>query len=203
MFLQHVGMRCICMESCIYYSCWELVWMLWRSGVILEAVGEWRVQEWVIVLFCFYLHNSALNSPWAEFGPEIATGKGMIRRFVWGRLLGYNARNIWMFMDSKTPAAEQCFWENKSNTYNVEHDVVAETWSAVNADQDAVFDGGAETHSQAVRPCARPLVIGPRVCDQAPSFAKDVGGASCGNKKEIQLKKNCRNEICCRGNGGK
>lgn len=71
----------------------------------------------------------------------------------------------------------------------MEHDVVAETWSAVDADQDAVFDGGAEAHSQTVRPCARPLVIGPRVRDQAPSFAKDVGGASCGNKKEIQLKK--------------
>lgn len=33
------------------------------------------------------------------------------------------------------------------STYNVEHDVVPEARGAVDADQDAVFDGGAEAHS--------------------------------------------------------
>lgn len=67
-------------------------------------------------------------------------------------------------------------------TYDVEHDVVTQAGGAVNADKNAVFDGGAETHCQPVRPCARPLVIGPGVCDQPPSFTKDVGGARCGEK---------------------
>lgn len=71
---------------------------------------------------------------------------------------------------------------DKNNTYNVEHDVVTQTWGAVDADQDAIFYGRAEAHGQPVRPGAWPLVIGPRVCDQTPSFAKDVGRASCGNK---------------------
>lgn len=69
------------------------------------------------------------------------------------------------------------------STYDVQHDVVAETRGAVNADEDAVFDGGAEAHCQPVRPCARPLIIRPRVCDQTPSFTKDVCGARCGNTK--------------------
>lgn len=71
--------------------------------------------------------------------------------------------------------------KHKINTYDVEHDVVAQTRGAVDADQDAVFDGGAEAHCQPVRPCARPLIIGPRVCDQTPSFTKDICGASCGD----------------------
>lgn len=65
----------------------------------------------------------------------------------------------------------------------MEHDVVAQTRGAVDADQDAVLDGGAEAHCQPVRPCARPLVVGPRVRDQTPSFAEDVGGASCENTR--------------------
>lgn len=67
-------------------------------------------------------------------------------------------------------------------TYDVEHDVVAQAGGAVNADQDAVFDGGAEAHGQPVCPCAWPLVIGPGVGDQAPSFTEDVRGARCGDK---------------------
>lgn len=76
------------------------------------------------------------------------------------------------------------------STYDVEHDVVTQTWSAVDADEDAVFDGCTKAHCQPVRPCAWPLIIGPRVCDQTPSFTKDIGGASCGNtrsKKGQQL----------------
>lgn len=68
-------------------------------------------------------------------------------------------------------------------TYDVEHDVVAQARGAVDAHEDAVFDGGAEAHGQAVRPRARPLVVGPRVRDQAPAFAEDVRGAGCGNTR--------------------
>lgn len=68
------------------------------------------------------------------------------------------------------------------STYDVEHDVVAQARGAVNADQDAIFDGGAEAHGQPVCPCAWPLIIGPSVRDQAPSFTKDVCGARCGDK---------------------
>ena len=63
----------------------------------------------------------------------------------------------------------------------MEHDVVSQTRGAVDAHQDPVFDGGAEAHRQPVGPRARPLVVGPRVRDQTPSFTEDVGGASCGN----------------------
>lgn len=72
----------------------------------------------------------------------------------------------------------------KSNicTHDVQHDVVTQTRSAVDAHQDAVFDGRAEADRQPVRPRARPLVAGPRVRDEAASFAKDVGGASCGER---------------------
>lgn len=72
----------------------------------------------------------------------------------------------------------------------MEHDVVTQTRGAVDADEDAVLDGGAEAHCQPVRPCARPLVIGPRVRDQTPSFTEDIRGASCGDtrgKKRKQL----------------
>lgn len=62
----------------------------------------------------------------------------------------------------------------------MEHDVVAQTWGAVDADQNPVSDGRAEAHRQPVRPCARPFVVGPRVRDQTPSFTEDVGGSSCG-----------------------
>lgn len=68
----------------------------------------------------------------------------------------------------------------------MQHDVVSQAWCAVDADEDAVFDGGAKTHCQAVSPCAWPLIVGPGVCDQSPSFSKDVGCASC-SKKEEQL----------------
>lgn len=75
------------------------------------------------------------------------------------------------------------------STYNVEHDVVTQTWGAVDADEDAVFDGGAKAHRQPVRPCAWPLIIGPCVCDQTPSFTKYIGGASCGNTRSKKKKK--------------
>lgn len=81
----------------------------------------------------------------------------------------------------------------------MEHDVVTQAWGAVDADEDAVFYGGAEAHGEPVRSCAGPLVIGPRVRDQTSSFAKDVGCASCGGKKTRQD----GNEICCRRNRGK
>lgn len=68
-------------------------------------------------------------------------------------------------------------------TYDVKHDVVTQAGGAINADQNAIFDGGAEAHRQPVCPCARPLVIGPGVCDQPTSFTKDVRGARCGEKK--------------------
>lgn len=66
----------------------------------------------------------------------------------------------------------------------MQHDVVAQARCAVDADQDAVLDGGAEAHRQSVRPRARPLVIGPRVRDQSASFAEDVRGARCERQKE-------------------
>lgn len=66
----------------------------------------------------------------------------------------------------------------------MEHDVVAQTRGAVDANQNAVLDGCAEAHGQPVRPSARPFVVGPRVCDQPPSFTEDVGGASCRNRSE-------------------
>lgn len=69
------------------------------------------------------------------------------------------------------------------STYDVEHDKIRQAWGAVDADQDAVVDGGAEANCQPVRPGAWPLVVGPCVCDQTPSFAKDVGGASCGDNR--------------------
>lgn len=78
----------------------------------------------------------------------------------------------------------------RTGTYNVEHDVVTQTWGTVDADEDAVLDGGAKAHCQPVCPRARPLVIGPRVRDQTPSFTKDVGGASCedrGSEKGKEL----------------
>lgn len=65
------------------------------------------------------------------------------------------------------------------STYDVQHDVVAEAWGAVDADQDAVGDGGAEAHGQPIRPRARPLIVGPRVGDQTSSFPKDIRGTSC------------------------
>lgn len=70
-----------------------------------------------------------------------------------------------------------------TSTHDVQHDVVAQAGGAVDADQDPVFDGGAEAHGQPVRPCAWPLIIGPGVGDQAPSLPKDVGGARCGDRE--------------------
>lgn len=72
---------------------------------------------------------------------------------------------------------------NNISTYDVEHNVVTQTWGTVDADEDAVLDGSAKAHCQPVCPCARPLIIRPCVCDQTPSFTKDVGGSSCENTK--------------------
>lgn len=72
-------------------------------------------------------------------------------------------------------------------TYDVKHYVVAQAWRAVDADQDAVLDGGAKANCQPVCPCAWPLVIGPRVRDQSASFAKDVRGARCEKTKRKQF----------------
>lgn len=71
-----------------------------------------------------------------------------------------------------------------TGTHNVEHDVVAQARRTVDADQNAVFDGGAKTYRQPVRPRAGPFVVRPRVCDQTASFAEDVGGAGCGNTRK-------------------
>lgn len=68
----------------------------------------------------------------------------------------------------------------------MEHDVVSQARGAVDTDQDAVLDGGAEAHRQPVCPCARPLVVGPCVCDQTSSFTEDVCGASCRDTRSKQ-----------------
>lgn len=68
----------------------------------------------------------------------------------------------------------------------MEHDVVSQTRGAVDTDQDAVLDSGAEAHCQPVRPRARPLVVGPGVCDQTSSFTKDVCGASWRDTRSKQ-----------------
>lgn len=69
----------------------------------------------------------------------------------------------------------------------MEHDVVAQARRAVDADQDAVLDGGAKANCQPVCPCAWPLVIWPRVRDQSAAFAKDVCGARCRKTKIKQF----------------
>lgn len=56
----------------------------------------------------------------------------------------------------------------------MQHEVVTQTRRAVNPDQDAVFQGGAEAYGQPVRPGARPLIGWPLERDEASSFAKDV-----------------------------
>ena len=66
----------------------------------------------------------------------------------------------------------------------MQHDVVSEAGRAVDADQDAVLDGAAEAHRQAVRPRAGSLVVGPGVGDQASALPEDVGGASCEERGE-------------------
>lgn len=65
----------------------------------------------------------------------------------------------------------------------MQHDVVTQARGAVDADQDAIFDGGAEAHGQAVGARARALVVGPRVRDQTSALPKDVGGASCREER--------------------
>jgi len=57
-FLQHIGKHCIYMESCIHYSCWELVGM-W-----------WSVQEWVMRVFLFYGLQTGLSIV-GWFSPEV------------------------------------------------------------------------------------------------------------------------------------
>lgn len=69
------------------------------------------------------------------------------------------------------------------STYDVEHDVVTQTWGAVNADEDAIFDGSAEAHCQPVRPGAWPFIIRPCVCNETPSFTEDVCGTRCRKKR--------------------
>lgn len=64
-------------------------------------------------------------------------------------------------------------------TYYVQHEVVTQARGAVNPDQDAVFQGGAEADGQPIRPGARPLIGWPVEGDEAASFAKDVRGPSC------------------------
>lgn len=64
-------------------------------------------------------------------------------------------------------------------TYYVQHEVVTQARGAVNPDQNAVFQGGAEADGQPIRPGARPLIGWPVEGDEAASFAKDVRGPSC------------------------
>lgn len=59
-------------------------------------------------------------------------------------------------------------------TYYVQHEVVTQTRRAVNPDQDAIFQGGAEANGQPVRPGAWSLVGWPLEGNEASSFAKDV-----------------------------
>lgn len=56
----------------------------------------------------------------------------------------------------------------------MEHEVVSQARGAVDADEDAIFDGGAEAHSQPVRTGARALVGRPVKGNETPSFPKDV-----------------------------
>lgn len=51
---------------------------------------------------------------------------------------------------------------------------------ALHAHQDGVALLGAESQGQAVGAGAGPVIGGPRVGDQCPPLAKDVGGAGCG-----------------------
>lgn len=74
----------------------------------------------------------------------------------------------------------------RNGTYNVEHDVIPQARGAVYAHQDAIFNSGAEAHGQTVRPRARSFIVGPCVCDETPTLAKDIGGASC-RKTEQRL----------------
>lgn len=66
----------------------------------------------------------------------------------------------------------------------MQHQIVPQTRGAVNPDQDAVFQGGAETNGQPVCPGARPLVGWPVEQNEASSFAKDVRGPSWAEEME-------------------
>lgn len=61
----------------------------------------------------------------------------------------------------------------------MEHEVVTQAWGAVDADEEAILDGGAEAHSQPVRTSARALVGRPVKGNEAPSFSKDVSCSGC------------------------
>lgn len=60
----------------------------------------------------------------------------------------------------------------------MQHEIVSQAGGAVDPDQDAVLQGGAEADGQPVRPGARPLVVRPLERNEASSFAEDVRGPS-------------------------
>lgn len=58
--------------------------------------------------------------------------------------------------------------------YYVQHEVVPQAGSTVDADQDALLQGGAEAHGQPVRAGAGPLVGRPHERDEASALPEDV-----------------------------
>lgn len=64
----------------------------------------------------------------------------------------------------------------------MEHDVVSQTRSAVDAHQNAILQRGAEAHRQTVHARARPLVSRPVVGDETSAFPEDERCSSCGKE---------------------
>lgn len=56
----------------------------------------------------------------------------------------------------------------------MQHEVIPEAWGAVDADQDALLQGGAEAHGQPVCAGAGPLVRRPLERDEASALPEDV-----------------------------
>lgn len=68
-------------------------------------------------------------------------------------------------------------------THDVKLEEVSEARGAVDAHQNAVLHGCAETHGQAVGACAGPVVGRPGIEDEASALPEDVRGASCESKE--------------------
>lgn len=56
----------------------------------------------------------------------------------------------------------------------MQHEIVPQSWCAVNPNQDTIFQGGAKANSQPVGPGAWSLIGWPVEGNEASSFAKDV-----------------------------
>ena len=66
-----------------------------------------------------------------------------------------------------------------SAPYDVQLQEVPQPRGALHAHQDGVALLGAEAQGQAVGAGAGPVIGGPRVGDESPPLAEDVGGAGC------------------------